>query len=133
MKRSLLTLAALFLSSAASATSLHPCTPTVRARDSYIDCSIQAKDGSRTYVSITIQTLMSRNLEMCSGRNHVESHTAQVEIRNNDSDLIAKIEIPQDEFSYKLDALDAAFTSKKHGLKLRGCATPLDGGISISN
>jgi hypothetical protein len=109
----------------AHATSLHPCTPTVRAMPTHIYCI----DGKNA-VSILINTLMSPPIEMCQGNNYYESKSALVTLTEG-----AKPEfLYGSEFEYTLSPIgDASFASEKLNLDLTKCVTPIHGGVSFGN
>ena len=60
-------------SEVAKADSLHPCTPIVAAKPTYLSC----RQGS-DFVSIRIETIMSPSIPMCKGENYYEYQTAYV-------------------------------------------------------
>lgn len=112
----------------AHATSLHPCTPIVEAQDTIISC---ATNG--TYYSIRVETLMS-DVSMCPIDEMVEYNTAKVTVSDVNGNVSKKIVLGHGEFSYTTNAMgDATFESKKAGLDLKECATPLFGAFSIGN
>jgi hypothetical protein len=113
----------------ASATSLHPCTPSVQASPTKISC----KEGN-VYYSIRIDTTMSPPIEMCRGSNHYENHTATVTFGTSPSDN-RTVTIYNDEFTYSLGFENGrtTFKSPKYNMNLVNCATPMHGGFSIGN
>lgn len=111
----------------AMATSLHPCTPTVRAVPTIMACV----EGDIQY-SILINTLMSPAMPMCSGKNHVEYSTAIVEVIH-DGIVQQTLRISNGQFSYSLLGEEVVFKSEQFGLDLKKCSTPSFGGASIGN
>lgn len=109
----------------AQATSLHPCTPTVLAAPTFINC---AQDGK--YYSIRIDTYMSP--AGCTGSNRYETKTATVVVSNN-SKKLASTTLAANEFTYTLSR-SVTFTSEAIGLHLNKCVAPMHGaGFSGSN
>lgn len=108
----------------------HPCTPTVEARPTVIHC-----EANNIIYTIQINTLMSRNIPMCQGSNRYETHTAHIELSDEQGLNFAEINISDDSaFEYRLRAPGrSTFKSEKLGLDLNNCSTPLHGGISIGN
>ncbi len=130
MKRFLLVLIASISASSAHATSLHPCTPTVRAMDSIMHCS----DGTKSY-NIRIETLMSSRDRGCTGKNYAEYHTAYVEVSKN-KQIIGKVEIFDADFEYSLGGGgdEGTFYSQKYRINLKNCVSPMNnGGLSFGN
>lgn len=115
---------------AVSATSIHPCTPTVQAQPTHLTC-IEPSG----YYSIQIDTLMSRPLEMCQGKNHFEYHTATVLFQPKGATRPTQVVIYNSDLSYTLGngGAPGAFVSPKFGLNLRNCISPMNGGFSIGN
>ena len=118
----------LLFSLQAGAMSLHPCTPTVEAQATRISC----KEGS-VYYTVIIKTLMSRNIEICQGKNHVEYKTAYVEKSNGEGKILGRTTIYDGDFTYVLRIGGASFKSTKPRLKLNHCVTPMHGAFSIGN
>jgi hypothetical protein len=121
-------IATIFTLQTAKAESLHPCTPIVEAQDSHLHCRIPT--GS---ASITIKTLMSRPIEMCSGENHYEYHTAVIEFYDRAGNSVRTETIFHGDFTYKLDSQRGFFRSESRGYDFDECVSPLNGGFSIGN
>jgi hypothetical protein len=125
--RTLLTL--VVLSSSASAWALpHPCTPTVPARPTRMTCI-----SGNTRFQIVIQTLMSPPAPRC--REHIEFHTATIEISTLDDRAVGTLELLNGQFDYELRTVsNSLFEVPALNLRLENCRVPLHGGgMSIGN
>lgn len=129
--KSLLTLIVILTSHVAMATSVHPCTPMVQAKPTRIQCLQEGKQ-----YSILIETLMSKPLEMCQGKNYFENKTAKIEISSADSNSVqGQMTLFNGSFEYRLiPGGQATFHSEILDLDLKNCVTPQNGGaFSIGN
>jgi hypothetical protein len=118
------------LSTAAQATSLRPCTPTVAAQPTHITCFTK-----EYFYNIEIQTARSPLTPQCSGENYFESKKAKVTVEEKASgNTLANIELYNGSFSYSLGAKDVSFESPALGWEFVNCVAPVNqGGVSIGN
>lgn len=113
----------------AKADSLHPCTPIVAAKPTYLSCR-QESD----FVSIRIETIMSPAIQMCQGENYYEYQTAYVTISDAQGQEKSSQIFRHNDFSYDLLPLgDANFASIDGQFKLKSCVTPSNGAVSFGN
>jgi hypothetical protein len=123
LKISLLSAFIILTTQVASATSMHPCTPTVAAKPTHMVC----QKGDTGFV-ITIETLMSKPYDMCKGNNYFESKTAKINVTKEHL-VKAEITLYNGSFDYTLSAAgQSSFTSEMMGLDLTSCVTPQNGG-----
>lgn len=123
----------LVLSASASATSLHPCTPTVKAQDTILSC----KDGSN-FVQVRVETLMSNRRICPDPGQYMEYKTAKLETFNSQGTQLGTQTLNHDQFTYSLggagstgEASFTVFTSR--GPVTLKCVTPVYGGVSFGN
>lgn len=129
MKTSIILALVLAASQPAFATSLHPCTPRVKASDTNITC----QQGGFTY-SITVETLMSPAKKMCGGKNYVQYQTATIVEQDSDGNIFEEFTLLDGQFTYTTSPLgDATFTSPSLNLDLTLCVNPIHGGVSFGN
>ncbi len=129
MSKLSLILVSLTFSVLAQATSMHPCTPTVRAMDIRISCKTETG-----YARIIISTLMSPAIAMCQGSQHYEYQTAHIQQTDGSGRVIGKAVLQNGTFSFTLSPTGAAtFNSRNARLDYRKCVTPLHGGFSVGN
>ena len=113
----------------AFATSLHPCTPMVKAADTYITC----QQGDFTY-SITLETLMSPAIEMCRGKNYAEFQTAKIAEQDSNGKIFEEFNVFSGQFTYTTSPLgNATFASPTLNLNLTLCVSPIHGGVTFGN
>ena len=118
-----------FISGSAFARSIHPCTPRVQAQPTY---SICAQGGLA--VEVRIDTLMSPQIEMCTGENYYEYQTANVKISFENGQAMEESTLFSGDFSYTLSPTGSAtFVSEKLNLNLVQCVTPVNGAVSFGN
>jgi len=123
-------LATLIFTTAAQATSLHPCTPLVQAMPSELSCT----EGNLRY-RIQIDTLMSQSIPICQGNAYQERKTAKGRVTTAEGDLLYSFTVPHDQFSYtlRMGGSEGTFKSQVLKLDLNDCVSPMHGGFSIGN
>lgn len=118
----------LCVSTAAQATSLHPCTPTREMQSTVISCS----ENGLIY-GIKVKTLASRAIPMCQGQHYMEIQSAEISVVDGKGKTFGMIDLYPGSFSYELNGGDASFRSEAFFLDLKNCNTPQFGGLSFGN
>lgn len=131
MKNLILGLLLSFTGAQASATSLHPCTPTVALTPFQMTCTVNEKEIA--YVNIA--TLMSNISPACPYENRVEIVTVSVDYYDRQSKKqLSSVKIFDGNYELQLDNPNGVqFSSPRHNIKFKRCQVPSNGGVSMGN
>jgi len=112
------------------ASAADPCDPVVRAQDSRMTCDL----GTTRY-EIVIETMMSKISDACPYDKVIEVSTAKIRVLDiaKDYRLGAEMTLLPETFDYRLGVMKGTFASPLLNLKLDGCTSPLNGGLTGGN